>query len=730
MKKFIYVLIVAGIVAGLVVSAGAEASVDCKDVQFVFARGSGTAYGENDMWRSLQTEVSAQMAGVGVSYGVYEVNYPAVGINAWNILPTWISAGRVFEFGDSVSDGAVDVVGFYKEQVSRCAQTKFVLMGYSQGAKVIANALEVLDPEAILYVAMFGDPNLYLPEGAGVRPPACRGEGLSKYRVYVPDCNTENGVLGARKPYEISGYEGKLGLWCNEKDLVCGSSRNLLVNSGHSKYETQGHVGSAVRQAILRIKRDILGQVVDLSMGRQAPMDTVILIDSTGSMASYVAKYRAEAVRLAKLAIESGGRVALYEYGDLNDPFGLGQLYGYVDIDPDDLFGLRQLCDFSCSLSEFEQKIDAIGAGGGGDGPKSLLNAALGVMNKLEWQKGATKSIVMLTDATYVSPDRNGTTLAQVVRRSLEIDPVNIYVVTNEDIKGAHIELTELTGGKVFGVGEMSASTDYIVSRPVAMLPFERYYGGVGEQFYFDASESYGVGADLSHFEWDLDGDGVFEVVTMESFVGVEFDVEGERFVVVKVVAEDGSFSTMSAIVTVGDGAVDVGGLAPVDLSAEKMSETQAVLSWTPTSEVVYVLVAVNGVPLGYMSARTGEVRIDDLDLSQDVQFVATGMDAELNLGESAYAFLKANGDAEETVLTEVKDDGLGIGEEVHIHSLVGKLAVVEELRLPSTGGKMMANGSVLSSRVPLMIVSVVVGLCFMLWRYKTISVQRSDRRP
>jgi len=717
MKKFIYISIVAGIVVGLVaeliVPVGAMDTVaGCKDVQFVFARGSGTTYGENDMWRNLQSEVPTQMAGVGVSYGIYEVNYPAAEINAWNILPTWVSAGRAFAFGSSVSDGAADVVRFYEEQKAGCAQTKFVLMGYSQGSKVIAGALGALDPEAILYVAMFGDPNLHLPEGSGARPPACRGEELSKYRIHVPNCNTENGVLGARKPYEVSGYEGKFGLWCNEKDLVCGSSKNLLVNSGHSKYATQGHVGAAVQQAILRIKRDILGQVVDLSMGGQAAMDTAILIDSSSSMASYVDKYRTEVMRLARLTLENSGRVALYEYRDLNDPFDL-----------------KRLCDFSCSLSEFEQKLNAIKTGGGSGKTGSLLNGALGVMNSLEWRKGATKSIVVLTDATYLAPDRDGTTLAQVVRRSLEIDPVNIYVIAEEDVKSAYAELTELTGGKVFGVDEMDALTDYVVSRPVAVLPFERYYGEVGDQFYFDASESYGVGARLSHFEWDLDGDGVFDVVTTESFVSTKFDLEGERFVVVKVVAEDGGASTMSALVTVGE-IVSPSVSAPMDLVAEKVSKTQVVLSWRSTEGVAYVLVAVNDVPLGYVSAGAGEVRIDDLDLSQDVQFVATGMDAEFNLGKNAYAFLIAGDGAKETVLTEVKENDSEAGREMHMHNSVVKLAAVEELRLPNTGGKMVVGESLSFVWTPLALVGTGVAFCLLWRRRETVSAQKSDRRP
>jgi len=691
MKKIIiYILFMAGMVVGPVTPVGAN--VNCKDVQFVFARGSGQMRHASGEWLSMQGAVATQMASLSVSYGIYEVDYPAIAINFLNILPTFFSGGEAFAFGESVRAGATDIVRFARAQVAECPETKFVLMGYSQGAKVAARALGSLDARRVLYVATFGDPELYLPEGVGMTPPACRGEKLSRYRVYAPDCRTDNGILGARKPYELPGYSGKFGLWCGDDDLICGSSKNLLVNSGHGKYDTGGHVKEAVRQAILRIRREILGEDV-LRVDTQVAMDTAILIDSTGSMSSYIAKYRAEALRLARLTVAGGGRVALYEYRDLNDPFDL-----------------RQLCDFSCSLEEFERKLNAIVTDGGGDEPESLLSSALGVMNSLTWRKGVTKSIVVLTDATYHAPDRDGTTVGQVAKRSLEIDPVNIYVVTEEWNREFYSELTELTGGKVFGVGEMEVSTDYIVSRPVAVLPFERYYGDVGERFYFDAGASYGVGAEINHFEWDLDGDGEFDYVSADSWVETEYATEGERFVVVKVVDRNGAFSTMSALVVVGGG--ETGAVVPslTGVKAEKMSDGVAVVSWDAVEGVDYVLLAVGGAVLGYVPSGAGEVRISDLDLTDDIEIVVTGMDGEFNLGESAYAFLMGDEMVEKAVLTEVVENESEVGENVHMHLGGVELAGIGGMGLPGTGGN--GGGEVLLvSYWALGLVSLGIGL-------------------
>ena len=82
-----------------------------------------------------------------------------------------------------------------------CPGTKYVVGGYSQGAMVVSKALGSLNADRIIYAATFGDPKIYLPEGKGILPAACRGENLSDYRMYVPDCQAYKGLLGAYVPY-------------------------------------------------------------------------------------------------------------------------------------------------------------------------------------------------------------------------------------------------------------------------------------------------------------------------------------------------------------------------------------------------------------------------------------------------------------------------------------------------------------------------------------------------
>ena len=120
-------------------------------------------------------------------------------------------------------------------------------------------------------------------------------------------------------------------------------------------------------------------------------------------------------------------------------------------------------CD---SLDTFETKMNEIVTEYGGDLPESLLSASFHVMKELNWKLGSTKSLVVLTDAGYHSPDRDGTTFGAVAKLSKEIDPVNFYIITNEDVASEYIDLANETGGKVVtDFNKLTLLTDYIINR-------------------------------------------------------------------------------------------------------------------------------------------------------------------------------------------------------------------------------------------------------------------------
>ena len=149
----------------------------------------------------------------------------------------------------------------------------------------------------------------------------------------------------------------------------------------------------------------------------------------------------------------TGGRVALYDYRDLDDPY-----------EP------KARCTFeTCTPENFSEILDSIILDGGGDEAESLLSAAVKEMKELKWRLGATKSLVVLTDAPFLTPDRDGTTMQDVIKLSKKIDPVNIYIITPEEILTNHPEIEELAkatdGMAVTELGNLNLLTDYIIDR-------------------------------------------------------------------------------------------------------------------------------------------------------------------------------------------------------------------------------------------------------------------------
>lgn len=233
---------------------------DCVDLEVVFARGSGAKRYESQEWLVLQEALSDRLEDSGLSYKMEDLDYAAAGTDGvFELLSAYVSAGSAGRFGESVRQGVKNLSSYRKEVTTRCSDTRWLLVGYSQGAKVIAETMKEFKSEEVIYVALLGDPELYLPEGEGLLPPACQGEKLSVYRRNVPDCRTSSGILGQRKPYEEIGFAGKYGLWCNDDDLICGSSHNLFVNSGHLKYanlDLMLEVTEVVEEALSGVEDD------------------------------------------------------------------------------------------------------------------------------------------------------------------------------------------------------------------------------------------------------------------------------------------------------------------------------------------------------------------------------------------------------------------------------------------------------------------------------------------
>jgi hypothetical protein len=578
----------------------------------------------------------------------YGNQYPAVavGVGGWTTIADTIgaavSSGQSFRYGSSVNDGVAELSLHLEDRAARCPETVFVLGGYSQGAQVVGQAYERLGDRLRLRVgfsALFGDPRLHLPEGEGIIPPACFHQDFSPWRRTVPICHTDNGSLGARKPYLPLAWTDRTGLWCDRDDFVCGSSKTPWTLSGHMGYADEGGaVEEAVREIVQRLgallpdSSHLFDASITVFGAGTAGLDVMVVLDSTGSMAGRLSAAKASARTWAEQVVGLRGRVALVEYRDAGDAFVA-----------------RTLVDLTDDLEQFESALAGVVADGGGDTPEALLTALMEGFDTLDWQQGASKAAIVLTDATYHDPDRaTGYTTADVVRRSLEIDPVNVYPVVPAGLAAFYARLAEQTSGRV--VIDSGDTADALIQtvaqlrdRPVVLLPLEAYLAPVATSITFDASRSYAPGSTIVEYAWDFDGDGTFDLMTTDPVVEHRYPGEFDGVMQVRATAANGLVGSYSAPVLVTSTAPDDGrAAAPASvIVAETDDPSSVVVSWEAADDrAVRWGIAVNGIGVGYADAGERSLEVLDLERAEDVEFTVYGINAAGEFGSGRSTWL------------------------------------------------------------------------------------------
>jgi diadenosine tetraphosphatase ApaH/serine/threonine PP2A family protein phosphatase len=264
--RAVWAMVCALVVGSLAVVASglADAVRPCEDVTMVFARGSGQGLNEREapvffghVERGLGPAISVTRYELGAeSHG--GARYPAAG--GWRDMleaeASWTGflGGR---YRASVAAGVTELTNYLTERAVACPFELFVLGGYSQGAQVAGEALFELDAATrnrVAFVALFSDPKLYLPEGRGPFPPACRGD-ESPWRRGSVGCWTDHGVLEARVPYLPKDIEDRTGSWCDRDDGVCSDSLvDLGVHDDHAEYADSGaEIDEAAREIVARL---------------------------------------------------------------------------------------------------------------------------------------------------------------------------------------------------------------------------------------------------------------------------------------------------------------------------------------------------------------------------------------------------------------------------------------------------------------------------------------------
>lgn len=617
---------------------------DCTKIETVFARGSGQKLNEGEVRRFFgsihdrikdTTALPINIYELGTeSYGGYQ--YPAVAVNNnamfSNAIGAVVSGGSAFEYGNSVKQGVGELKSYLSQRYAKCKSTgtKYVLGGYSQGAQVVGQALADIPREIrdqIVFTGLFGDPKLHYPEGEGWNPPACQGKNYSPWRRAASNCDLDSGSLGARKPYLPDDMKNKTGLWCYAHDYICDAGA-FPDASGHETYKNQN---LAIDQAALEAANELaktLSADIAATIDTNKPEgfgttgnDTAFVIDTTGSMGVTLDLTKIFVRNSSDRIKRQNGRVALVGYKDVGD-----------------VYTAQVFASFTDSYDVFTSQLDSLTPLGGNDIPEAALHGLMTAMDDLPWQNGASKAIILSTDAGYHDPDTvDGSTLSDVVKRSLEIDPVNIYPITPSHTVSTYRQLADMTGGQVItDTGDiapaLTTALTKIQSRPVPALKNTGYKARPNQEITFDASDSYVLNAAITTYAWDFNGDGIFDETTTSPIVNHTYTADFTGVMQVRVSASNDTLASASAAVTITHETAPAMPDAPKNLTATVTStsgsKSTVRVSWTTDTTVDGWAAQLNDTPLGTLTKSQTSFDITDVDRTSDVTIGIAGTNA------------------------------------------------------------------------------------------------------
>lgn len=361
-------------------------------------------------------------------------------------------------------------------------------------------------------------------------------------------------------------------------------------------------------------------------------LDIVFLIDTTGSMGPYINNVKSRAVEIVNLlqTTSRGFRVAVVDYRDFASRGGSQD------------YPARTRISFSSDVTAIIAAINGLNLGFGGDFPETVYS---GIVHSLDgnagaWRRNSKRAIIVMGDAPPLDPEPfTGYTSASVIARLLaggvtaipggvSLDPkslprgaggvgalvddsglsgsVSLFVIPNTSSLNL-AEMVSATGGQtITGVAAGEAfltAIRAIQQAPAAALALPGVTPGA-TTITADARGSVDfTGCGIVLYEWDWNGDGVFDETTVTPVVTHTYPTGGFTGTVrLRVTdAKSGTGTTAFVLET-----------APTIIEVTDLLD-EASVSWTLDRQTGHlngtVTIGPRGVPLstGLWIAVTGE---------------------------------------------------------------------------------------------------------------------------
>lgn len=598
---------------------------NCKDVLVVFARGSGqngdgntndniythadnatqtmyhaagldgtekqTATFVDNFSQSIGTVASVQYMSLHDFPGKYN-NYGYAAVGAENAFfdkhkPNHRKdvSNRYYE---SVKDGAEELAWYLEDQMTSCPLQHVVLGGYSQGAEVVADGVNIMQPafrNRIAYMAMYGDPKFNPAQS--IVPPKSGWWKRGNTDVFT------HGILNQRRNY-IPDDVLFASSWCQAGDLICDagqlnsnevgnylygkvSQSNAHSNAYQDKWiqKSMSEIVHAVRNVVPNANYGVGTGVFINKNDKLWDLDLAVVIDKSSSMQDALQTIKGNVGGLTGELLSSywNSRVGIVTYD--------GTPPGYQD--PTHQYS-SVVTPFTDNHTEVTSGLQSITA----DSPyyglmpdghslymlseqSAQYSGIMTAIHDLQWEHGAQKKIIVITDNTAQAPDPSPDhwTADQVKQAAFNLDPavLNLANVSCDDtwdcdysVNNDFQQLADSSGGQVssvnlsFGtIDDLSALLDQMAMQPVASFTGDQN-GYVNYPLSFNADESYDPNSAITEYAWDCTSDGIWDDVTGPNDT-CTYDQPGDYLVTMRVWSSDdeqGSLATLPVHVVAG----------------------------------------------------------------------------------------------------------------------------------------------------------------------------------
>jgi len=232
------------VLAALPPPAANAATCNLPAWNFIGVRGSGET-ASNDNGSGLGTRVGpayraadAELKALGVASSQIHVdalNYPAVAVSSYHFVNLLTGA-----YADSVNTGVDNLANLIEPEMANCPSTKFVLIGYSQGAQVIHQYLDGAPSSVINRIQgmlLIADPFAWTGTYAHVLNPST---GADEGEPQVGGALAHEVFSGRLAAHTITICFSSDGVCANPYDLLSASADTYLAThtGAHTTYGT------------------------------------------------------------------------------------------------------------------------------------------------------------------------------------------------------------------------------------------------------------------------------------------------------------------------------------------------------------------------------------------------------------------------------------------------------------------------------------------------------------